>query len=155
METQWQLLLAPLLEADQSHRSVDSHLLTAHQLKCFRKKSLLSSQTVFHCLLFCLFYSPCFVWWSHLFPFRLFTCSATPLPSHSLSDRCFGAVCQWWESKTLKAMYMSLCEIHSDERERPQSGFNRQKNKVASFHSVRAHDSLWVTWGNSSLSVYW
>lgn len=144
METRWQLLLARLLEADQSHRSIDSHLLTAHQLKCFRKKT--------RPFISYFFYSPCFVWWSHLFSFpsgfvhvQLF--SQPRQHTHSVSalvHRARGGI--------LKEV--SIRVIQRLEKD-PNLDLIERKNKVASFCSMRDHDSLWVTWGNSSLSVHW
>lgn len=128
METQWQLLLARLLEADRSRRNTDSHLLTAHKLKCLRKKE---DAFISH-----LFYSPFFVWWSHLFPlpsgFVHFQRRPPPLPPHNTQTRCFGAPCQGGKVRAWKRSAWH-CESHSEARKRPRSGFNRGKNKVASF----------------------
>lgn len=110
METRWQLLPARLLEADRRHRSTDSHLLTTHQLKCLEKKKA----NAFHLssLLFTVF---CLMEPFVPFSSRLCTCSETPpLHSHTLSERCFAALSQGWESELLKEVYMTQRDSHSE-----------------------------------------
>lgn len=145
MEARWQLLLIRLLEADRSHSSTPPDRLKA-EVPPKKKRGCLSSLISFiHSFLSDGAICSLLLQALYMFSYAL------------LHTHCqIGALvhCTRGESGSLKEVYMTLCETHSEARKRPQCGFNREKNKVASFCTGRDHDSLWVTWVNSNLSIH-
>lgn len=103
---------APSVEAGASLRT-DCHLPTVRQLQWFLKKGrkMVFWSEALSLAVLCLM---------EPFAFEHFTCTATP-SVQSLSDRYFGDPCWGWESKILRALYMTQWV--------EKSGFNSQGEK--------------------------